>query len=374
MPGESGEIGYQPRESGGPRGHPACLAESVAGRVVSVTGRVASGARTRWSPVRAPDLLAYATMTTVWGASYFFTAIALRSFSPMMVVFGRMAIATMVLGGVAWRRRPPRPTRRIMVLLCVFGLCNVTLPYTLITVAQTHLPSALTGVLSATTPIFVFLVAGPILRTERVTPGRAAGVLLAFTGIALLHPPGAGGGRLWPLVAVAGSLVFAIGNVATGRYLAGVDPLVIATGQIGSAAILSALPAATIGTPIRAVGPAPALALLELGLFASALAYLLYFRFILRWGSTATSFNTYLQPIVGLTLGLGLLGETITGRQWAALGSILAGLALFVARDLRTRPGGGGWARIRRAWCRIGFGTTSAEYDGGPTFTPGRRG
>jgi drug/metabolite transporter (DMT)-like permease len=78
----------------------------------------------------------------------------------------------------------------------------------------------------------------------------------------------------------------------------------------------------------------PLLALLELGVFGSALTYVLFFRFIQLWGSTATSLNTYLQPIVGLTLGVLVLEENVSPRAWMALALVLAGTVIFAFRSL----------------------------------------
>ncbi|MCK2213830.1 DMT family transporter [Actinomadura sp. ATCC 31491] len=283
----------------------------------------------------ARDHALYAAMTSIWGASFFFTALALRSFNPYMVVLVRMAVAAAVLGVVVRARGLSVPReRRTLGHLLVLGAGNMALPFTLLTLAQEHVTSSTAVVLSATTPVFVFLIASLGLRAERFTVGRLAGIGTAFAGMVLL----AGGGVElwgWPLAVVASSALFASGNVYTRRRLPHLDPAVIAFGQI-AAAVLCLLPvtALTGHLEVGEVRPVPALALLELGLLASAAAYLLYFRFILRWGSTAASVNTYLQPFVGLLLGGLVLDEAMSGRQWAALGVILAGLLVFGAARL----------------------------------------
>ncbi|MFD9670076.1 DMT family transporter [Rhodococcus sp. NPDC059968] len=281
--------------------------------------------------ITAVDLLLYATMVLVWGSTYFFTAIALRGFAPMALVSARMAIAALMLCGLVCIKRVPLPSRRVAMQLFALGICNVAIPFTLLTIVQTHLPSTLMSVLSATTPIFTFLIAGLVIRAEQVTVSRAVGIGLAFVGVACMHPPQGGGGWIWPLAAAAAMLVFAIGNIANNRYLAGVDPLLIAAGQITTGALVSAPLAILEGHPIGRPGWAPVAALIELGLLASALCYLLYFRSIQRLGSTVTSFSTFMQQPIGLALGVWVLGETITAQQWAALGAILTGLAIFTS-------------------------------------------
>ncbi|WP_328469289.1 DMT family transporter [Actinoplanes sp. NBC_00393] len=284
------------------------------------------------------DRLLFALLTTGWGASFFFTAIALRSFTPVGVVVLRMALAAAVLTGVVLIRRPPLPAQRAAGHLVVLGGFNIALPFLLLTAAQQHVTSSLTVVLSATTPVFVFLFAG-LLRAEPFSGRRLLGVALSFAGVTVLsgwHGGGAGSWG-WPLVVVLSSALYAAGNVYTRRHLAGLNPLVIAWGQI-TASLLYLLPAAALAGgvwPAHSPGLLPLLAVLELGVFASAFCYLLFFRFILRWGSSATSFNTYLQPIVGIALGVLVLGESVNSRQWVALALILGGLAVFASEAVR---------------------------------------
>ncbi|MFC4118764.1 DMT family transporter [Nonomuraea zeae] len=289
----------------------------------------------------ARDYVLYAVMTSIWGASFFFTAIALRSFGPFVIVLVRMALAAVALGVVVRVRGLAVPRdRRVLGHLLALGAFNIALPFTLLTLAQVHVNSSTSVVLSATTPVFVFLIATLVTRAERFSLPRLAGIVIAFCGLAALSGGSFEGGTWgWPLVVVASSAIFATGNVYTRRYLPHLDPAVIAGGQI-AAATLYLLPVVILsgdGARVAEPGVLPVLALLELGLLASAGGYLLYFRFILLWGSTAASLNTYLQPVVGLLLGILVLGEAMSAGQWLSLGVVLLGLAVFSRGRARRR-------------------------------------
>jgi drug/metabolite transporter (DMT)-like permease len=275
--------------------------------------------------------LLFVLMFSIWGSSFFFTALALRSFNPLLLPLLRMSIATVVLAGLVAVQRRPLPRRRIVYLhVAVLGAVNIAIPYVFLTWAQTHVASSMAIVLSATTPIFVFLFSWLIVRTESFRPLRGLGLLLAFAGVAILAGLRGAGGGIWPMVIIACSMVFAAGNVYTRRFLAGVDPMMIAFLQIAAGTLGLFLIAAAGGAlHWGAVQPISLAALLELGLLGSAFAYVLFFHFIQRWGSTAASLNTYLQPITGLALGVCVLGETMTLRTWVALAIILTGVLLF---------------------------------------------
>ncbi|MFT4136435.1 DMT family transporter [Microbacterium sp.] len=281
----------------------------------------------------------YALMTTIWGSSFFFTAIALREFNPFLLVQLRMMLATAVLGVfVAATRRHLPTSRRMWAHFVVLGLFSIAFPYTLLTWAQVWVDSSTAIVLSSTTPIFVFLFATFVTRTERFSLLRLIGIVVAFAGVVLLTAGGGGSsGWFWPVVIVFTSVVYAAANIYTRTFVSSVDPLVTALLQLGFGALwLAPVTTLTGSWRVGDAGILPILAVLELGLLGSAFAYVLFFFFIKTWGSTATSINTYLQPVVGVLLGVVVLGERPTVLGSLALAVIGAGVALF------------GWSGVRR--------------------------
>lgn len=282
----------------------------------------------------------YALMVVIWGSSFFFTALALRAFSPLLIVQLRTLLAAVVLGAVVLitRRRLPR-SRMLWVHFFILGLISIAFPYSLLTWAQVWVPSSTAIVLSSTTPIFVFLFATFVLRTEHFRPLRLIGIGMAFAGVVLLTSGGSGGahgGWFWPAVIVFTSMIYAIANIYTRTFVGSVDPLVTAFLQLGLGALWM-LPLTTATGAWRVHDPAPIaiIAVLELGVLGSAFAYVLFFFFIRTWGSTATSMNTYLQPIVGVLLGVLVLHERPTITAWIALAVIALGVALFGGASLR---------------------------------------
>jgi drug/metabolite transporter (DMT)-like permease len=85
--------------------------------------------------------------------------------------------------------------------------------------------------------------------------------------------------------------------------------------------------------------PEAILAVTWLGVLGSACAYLIYFRLVHRLGPTRLSLITYLMPIVGVSLGVVVLRETVDGRVFVAAALILGGVALVNLRLDRFRPG-----------------------------------
>ncbi|MFT4165860.1 MAG: EamA family transporter [Microlunatus sp.] len=293
------------------------------------------------SPAVTPGrLILYGLMITIWGSSFFFTSLALDSFTPLQIVFIRMLIATAILGAVVLVIRPGLPRRAAVWGHFVFlGILSIALPYSLLTWAQVWVDSSVAIVLSSTTPIFVFLIATLVLHSETFDATRLVAILIAFGGVILLTAgnTSASTSWTWSVVIVGTSIVYAIANLYTRHFVGDVHPLLTAFLQLGFGTLwLLPVMLFTRGWQLPAdVRPLSVVALLELGVLGSAFGYVLFFHFIRTWGSTKTSLNTYLQPVVGITLGVGVLGERPGWPAWVGSAVVLIGLALFGGSSLR---------------------------------------
>ena len=166
---------------------------------------------------RAPhirDWLSLLALTALWGSAFLFNELALASFSPSVLVSGRILIATVLI--YAYLRVTgeslPRPGRAWMpmVVLAVFG--NV-LPFHLIAWAQLHIESSLAGILMAVMPLVTLVLAHLFVDGERLNRSRLVGFLTGFCGIVILVGPEAvleleGGGStlLSELAVLAGAV------------------------------------------------------------------------------------------------------------------------------------------------------------------------
>lgn len=294
------------------------------------------------SPAKADHwaVAGFALMSALWGSNFFFTSIALTAFGPFLLVCCRMTLAAVVLGAMVaftGRKLPRRP--QDWFHLAALGLFNIAAPFVLLGLAQEHVDSATATVLSAIAPLFVFVLAVAV-RDERFDGGRLGGMLVAFAGTALVAlGPGTAGsdGWLWPMVVVATAALYSVGSIYTRRFLGHTDPLVTAWLQITFGALWTfPVVPLTDGWQLTGGGLLPVLAVIELGAIGTAVAYALYFWFLRAWGATTTSLNTYLQPAVGLLLGVLVLHERPTSTAWLGMAIIALGVAWF------------GWQTYRR--------------------------
>jgi drug/metabolite transporter (DMT)-like permease len=71
----------------------------------------------------------------------------------------------------------------------------------------------------------------------------------------------------------------------------------------------------------------PVLSILALGLFCTALAYVIYFQILARSGATAIALVTFMIPPSAILMGWLALGEQISSQDF--LGMSLIGVGLF---------------------------------------------
>lgn len=284
-------------------------------------------------------------LSVLWGGSFFFVGVAVREVPPLSLVLMRVGIAALALwavlmvGGADLPRAPG-----LWAAFLGMGLLNNALPFVLIVWGQQHIASGLAAILNATTPLFTVLVAHLLTADERLTPAKAAGVVMGLLGVAVMLGAellgGLGVALAAQLACLAAALSYALAGVFGRRFRRmGVPPLASAAGQV-TASSLILLPLALLADQpwtLAMPGLASWAAMLGLGLFSTALAYVLYFRILAVAGATNLALVTFLVPVSAIWLGTLVLGERLEARHFVGMALIGAGLALIDGRLLRRR-------------------------------------
>jgi drug/metabolite transporter (DMT)-like permease len=286
-------------------------------------------------------------LSVLWGGSFFFIEIAIRTVAPFTLVLIRVAIAAAMLW--AWllvrRERLILPPGAAFALL-VLALLNNVVPFVLFAWAQEAIDGGLASILNATTPIWGVLVAHLFTADEKATPAKVAGVLLGFAGVAVMIGADLlgdiGKAALAQLACLFATLCYALAGVWARRFRnMGVSPTAVSTGQLTASAIVM-LPLVLIFEPPWSM-PAPSaaawLALVALALLCTSLAYILYFRLVASAGATNSLLVTFLIPVTAILLGALILGERLAPRHVFGMALIGLGLAAIDGRLFsRRRP------------------------------------
>ena len=284
-------------------------------------------------------------LVTLWGSSYLMVEIALQTWSPPEIASlriwaaGLVLLPAVLLGG----RSLPR-TRAAWGWYLLIALVGNCMPFFLIAWGQQHLESGLAGILAASTPLCVLLLAHYLLPDERLRPGQVLAFVLGFGGIVVLMGPdslaalGGSGDRLWGQLAVfGGAFCYAVATVAA-RFVPTAHPVVTSAGVLLVAAVLMS-PWARTGLEISIeASPAAVGAIGFLGLLGTGAASILYFFLVAQTGARFTSLLNYLVPVWAVGLGTAVLGETLPPSAWLALAMILG--ALYLMRGAAPTPPG----------------------------------
>jgi drug/metabolite transporter (DMT)-like permease len=275
--------------------------------------------------------LLFLLVSVLWGVPYFLIKITIDEMSPMFVVAGRAAIAALVLLPVATARGTLSALRGRLGIVTVLAAMHIIGPFLLITYGEVHITSSLTGLLIAIEPVAIALL---MLRTEPLTRARTAGLVLGFTGVAVLVGLDLSGDRLGLLGAgmvLLAALSYAVATMLVQRRAADLPPETLAGGTTAITTLVL-LPFAVVTRPTEPVGSTALLALAALGVLCTAVALLAFYRLIALAGSNRAGLVTYVNPVVAVLLGVLILNESV---DWSTgLGFLLVVAGCW----LSTRP------------------------------------
>ncbi len=271
-----------------------------------------------------------------WGSSFLWIKMGLAGFTPVQMTFIRVLLGATVLVVLCYAggNRLPRD-RRLWGHLVVAALIGNAVPFTLFGIGEQTVDSGVAGVLNATTPLWVLMIA-IMLRVERdLSVTKVSGLVLGFLGTLLIFSPweaeiGGSGALLILLAAIMYAISFAyIGRFVSGR---GVAPIALSASQILSATGLMAL-----AVPVQGLDPVhlrwdAVVAVAILGVFGTGFAFALNYRLITDEGPTNAASVGYLLPVVSVLLGALFLDEALTPHVIAGMVVVLGGVALTRVR------------------------------------------
>ena len=295
--------------------------------------------RLRERGILAKVLVAFACTWFIWGSTFLAIRIAIETLPPLLMCAVRLLSAGLVLlvwaraTGASWPKGAELRNAAIVgVLLPAIGNGAVTL-------GTTRVPSGLVALLVATIPLWMALLASFGRDAVRPSLQALAGLLLGFTGIALLLGPSlANAARaefpaLWALIPVAGALSWAWGSLWSRRVRMPASPLAsTGVGMLAGGAFLAVVSAAAgeFGRfdPALVTWPSVA-ALAYLSVFGSVVGFSAYL-YLLRYVPPAVvATYAFVNPIVAMALGWAFAGEALSGRSLTAAALVVVAVALI---------------------------------------------
>jgi drug/metabolite transporter (DMT)-like permease len=291
------------------------------------------------NPTKSPKwLFSYVLLGIIWGSSFLFIMLALRTLPPIGIAFWRTAIgaATLAVILVVQKVSVPKSLKQ-WGLLWVSGLLMSGIPAVLFGFAEQHVSSALASIINASTPVFTVMAIMIAFRAEKPRPQVLLGLTVGLVGVFVVLGIWQGFGDNDPLA--VGALLLAVtlygfGSPFVRRFIEPMklDPKTAVFGQVSTSA-LTLLPLYLVG-PLT-IGPASFESIggmLALGVLGTGFAYVLYYGLLAKVGSPIASAVTYITPVVGVAIGVTLLHETISWHEPVGALVIIFGAAIAQGR------------------------------------------
>jgi len=268
----------------------------------------------------------------IWGIPYLLIKIAVADVSPPVIVFSRVAIGSLILIPIAMKRGSLLPAVKAWKYVIPYALGEMVGPWILITSAEQKMSSGLAGLLIATVPIWSTILAS--INGDRTVwhHKRLLGLLIGFIGIVLVVGLESFSGRQ-SIVAIFMILIAAMGYAWAVTMVSKKIPHIEPISINGLAMLFTAivyLPLAIITAPDHLPSVKVLGTILTLGLFPTALAFILFFQLIKEIGTARGSLVTYLNTAFAVVLGVIILNEPFTlgiaiGLPLVLIGSYFAG-------------------------------------------------
>jgi drug/metabolite transporter (DMT)-like permease len=273
-------------------------------------------------------------LSLIWGSSYILIKRGLVGLSPIELGSARIVISTVFLLVLGFNSLSGL-SRYHWKWLIITGFLGTFFPSFFFAFAQLHIDSSVAAILNSLTPIFTVLV-GITLFATRMLARQYFGVVLGFVGsLGLVW----GGAQINPnqpigyvLLIISASMCYAINIHFLKHKLSAVSPMAMTLGNF-----IAILPPALImlffsdffsfqklqnPEVITSLGYVATLAF-----FGTAIAKVMFNRFVKIASTVFVSSVTYTLPIVALFWGT-LDGEKISSYQLLSTVVILVGVSL----------------------------------------------
>lgn len=284
-------------------------------------------------------------LALIWGSSFILMKRGLFHdghpvLGPWQMASARLAIAWLTLSPLLFRHAPL--LRKHWLPLIGTGVLGNGIPAFLFAAAQTHIDSALSGMLNSLTPLFTLLV-GVAFFGHRLRLIHIIGILTGLVGaaglIAWKKPDGLSAWNVYALLPVIGTFLYGCSANIVKRHLhmlPAAATACLALTFVGPFGIIGAfatdLPA-TLETHPHGWTSLGFVVLLAF--FGSAMSLILWNALLKRTSAVWASSVTYLMPVVAIGWGV-LDGESITAGQFGMIGLVLCGVWLVTRAERMT--------------------------------------
>jgi drug/metabolite transporter (DMT)-like permease len=297
----------------------------------------------RWRVV-----LAFVLVYFFWGSTYLAIRLAVDYVPPELMAGSRFLVAgSLMLAWCAWRGRGVRLTLADAVRLGIIGILMLSVSNVILAWAEETVPSGLSSLLVAVTPIWFLVIETLIFRGDRMTRRGLAGVPLGIAGIVVL---------LWPDLTATATLdhkelfaasilpfacfCWAMGSALSKRWQSRIDPFSASGWEMLIAGAVNVTVGFAIGEHHQAVWNLRGIgAIAYLVVFGSWVGFSAYIWLLQHVPIPKVATYAYVNPVVAVFLGWLVLHERVDA--YIVVGTVIIVLAVALTTSAKVKSGDG---------------------------------
>jgi drug/metabolite transporter (DMT)-like permease len=280
---------------------------------------------------KVTDIFLLLLLGAIWGSSFFNIKIATYSYEPYTLALIRVILATITMLAVSFFYKIKiYAFSKNWKIYAIVGVCNITIPFSLIAIGTNKIDSYLAAMLMSTTPITGSILAHFFTRNEKITFLKSLGIILGFAGIILLFFDKLiinESNYLFVLIILLGSTFYSISGILILKKLKKSGNINVTTSTL-IWSLITLLPLSFMFEDPFKSSPTfeSTLSLIYLGVVATGFAWWLRFKILSNNGIVFQTQVAYLIPIFGVIFGALILDEQITWKASASLVIIISGI------------------------------------------------
>jgi drug/metabolite transporter (DMT)-like permease len=270
----------------------------------------------------------------LWGVPYLFIKIAVEpgGFQPGFLVFARVCLGALFLLPLAMKQGLLPEALKYAKWILLYSVIELVGPWYFLSSGERHVSSGLAGLLIATVPFWSTILASLLGDHSVWQPRRIAGMVIGFIGVFLVvgleSLRGENSGSAIAMIVLA-AVGYAIAPMMIRRKAPTLNGLAINSLAMLFTAIIY-IPVGIIQFPATMPSAKAIWSLVILGIFPTAIAFVVFFKVIVDVGPTRASMVTYINTAVAVLLGIVVLNEPLTlgiglGLPLILIGSYLSG-------------------------------------------------
>ncbi len=280
-------------------------------------------------------------LSAIWGSAFMAIKVSVSTTNPITVASLRLIIGSIFLFAY-YKFKGLKENLSIKVLLFIFliGLIGNFIPFSLISWSEQYIQSNTAGLLLSVAPIFTLILSYFFIKEDKFFLKNFLSIFIGFFGVififgfeTLTNISLKESGYFFPKLAI---IIAALGYVVSAILaykIKHISTITLTTFVTISAAFIS-LPFMIVAefSSLSSFNFNSLLSLFYLGLFPTAIAFVLRFHLISKAGPVFLSYVAYLIPVFAIVWGYIFLKETISQNTLIGIVLILLGVLLSSQR------------------------------------------